>query len=369
MIKINPKTRAYLINIINTTIFWVLAVFLFVVLRTVGIVEGGDLLKFEHDQLRIDVLVMLTGGLVLGIAFGILDIFLDTEKIRKRSYGFIILIKSVFHISILILATYIIVVIISLSEAGFAFRHEYSFSLSKWIISGDFLAALIYTLVASLIISLIKQVGRTFGPGNLLRFMMGTYHHPKEEERIFMFLDMKSSSTHAEKLGHIKYSKLIQDCFYYLTDVVLERKVEIYHYVGDEAILTWRVNEGLEDANCIKTYFDFEEEIKEKAEYYDEEYGVVPEFKAGLNIGLVTIAEVGEIKRELHFHGDVLNTASRIEGECNRFNKKILISKHLKDRLPRNLDLIIDLIGNISLKGREKTLDVYSVEMKGLTSI
>jgi len=147
LIKINPKTRAYLINIINTTIFWVLAVFLFVVLRTVGIVEGGDLLKFEHDQLRIDVLVMLTGGLVLGIAFGILDIFLDTEKIRKKSYGFIILIKSVFHISILILATYLVVVIISLSEAGFAFRHEYSFSLSKWIISGDFLAALIYSLL------------------------------------------------------------------------------------------------------------------------------------------------------------------------------------------------------------------------------
>jgi len=85
LIKINPKTRAYLINIINTTIFWVLAVFLFVVLRTVGIVEGGDLLKFEHDQLRIDVLVMLTGGLVLGIAFGILDIFLDTEKTTNKN--------------------------------------------------------------------------------------------------------------------------------------------------------------------------------------------------------------------------------------------------------------------------------------------
>ncbi|MFQ5787190.1 MAG: adenylate/guanylate cyclase domain-containing protein, partial [Thermodesulfobacteriota bacterium] len=290
--------------------------------------------------------------------------FLDTEKIRKKSYGFIILIKSVFHLSILILATYLIVVIISLFEAGVALRHEYSFSLSKWIVSEDFLVALIYTWAASLVISMIKQVNLKFGPGNLLRFMLGTYHHPKEEERVFMFLDMKSSTTHAEKLGHIRYSKLIQDCFYYLTDVVIERKVEIYHYVGDEAILTWMVEDGVEDANCIKAYFDFEDEIKKRAEYFNKEYGLVPEFKAGVNIGLATVAEVGEIKRELHFHGDVLNTASRIQGECNRFNKKILISKHLKDHLTDNLDLQIDLIGNISLKGKEKSVDVYSVEIK-----
>ena len=39
-------------------------------------------------------------------------------------------------------------------------------------------------------------------------------------------------------------------------------------------------------------------------------YGVVPEFKAGLNLGLVTVAEVGEIKKELaygfEFLGDVI---------------------------------------------------------------
>ena len=32
-------------------------------------------------------------------------------------------------------------------------------------------------------------------------------------KRIFMFIDMKDSTTHAEQLGHVKFTHLIQDCF------------------------------------------------------------------------------------------------------------------------------------------------------------
>lgn len=53
-----------------------------------------------------------------------------------------------------------------------------------------------------------------------------------------------------------------------------------------------------------------------------------PEFKAGLSLGLVTVAEVGELKTEFAYHGDVLNTAARIEGYCIEFNKPLLHQKH-----------------------------------------
>jgi adenylate cyclase len=364
LVKINPRTKSYLSNILATAIFWLFATFLFVVLRTVGINQGGDFLKLEHDHVELDLITVLFGGIMLGIAFGILDIFLDTEKIRKKSYGFIILVKGIFHVSILILVTYLIVVILSLFEAGTALRQAYSFSLYKWTISEDFLVALVYLWVVSMVISLIKQVNLKFGPGNLAKFMLGTYHHPRVEERIFMFVDMKSSTTHAERLGHIRYSELIQDCFYDLTDVVIERKVEVYHYVGDEAILTWRVREGLDDANCLNAFFDFERVLYARSNYYTKKYGFSPEFKAGVNIGLATIAEVGEIKRELHFHGDVLNTAARLQGECNHYNKKVLISEDLRSRFSNYPDLNFELIGDIILKGKERKLSIYSVGNK-----
>ncbi|MHA1992727.1 MAG: hypothetical protein ACW98A_17360 [Candidatus Hodarchaeales archaeon] len=66
----------------------------------------------------------------------------------------------------------------------------------------------------------------------MLNFILGKYHHPKEEKRTFMFMDLKSSTTYAEKLGHIEYNKLIQDCFFDLTDVVAENNANIYQYVG-----------------------------------------------------------------------------------------------------------------------------------------
>jgi adenylate cyclase len=39
---------------------------------------------------------------------------------------------------------------------------------------------------------------------------------------------------------------------------------------------------------------------------------------------------VGEIRKELAYHGDVLNTAARIQGKCNEFKKRLLVSEPMK---------------------------------------
>ena len=91
----------------------------------------------------------------------------------------------------------------------------------------------------------ILQVNDKFGQGILINFLLGRYHKPREEERIFMFMDLRSSTTYAEKLGHILYSKLIQDCFYDLTDIAKKYGTQIYQYIGDEVVLTWKVKKIL----------------------------------------------------------------------------------------------------------------------------
>ena len=73
----------------------------------------------------------------------------------------------------------------------------------------------------------ILHISEKLGQGVLFNYLLGRYYKPKEDTRIFMFLDLTSSSTYAEKLGHIKYSSLIQDCFFDLTDVVNEFDVQI----------------------------------------------------------------------------------------------------------------------------------------------
>jgi adenylate cyclase len=55
----------------------------------------------------------------------------------------------------------------------------------------------------------------------------------------------------------------------------------------------------------------------------------VPEFKAGVNAGVVTVAEIGDLKREIAYHGDVVNTAARLRSACNEFDKQLLASEYV----------------------------------------
>jgi adenylate cyclase len=197
----------------------------------------------------------------------------------------------------------------------------------------------------------------------MFNLIMGKYHNPRVENRIFMFLDMKDSTTHAENLGHIKFSSLIQDSLNDLTSAIIEHKVEVYQYVGDEAVLTWNPVNGFENANCLQVYYTFKQTLNSRKEYYENTYGFVPFFKAGAHLGEVTVSEVGIIKREIAYHSDVLNTAARIQGKCNEFEAELLISETLKNEMENNKYYRFEHIGGISLKGKQQLVNIYKVNI------
>jgi len=218
------------------------------------------------------------------------------------------------------------------------------------------------TLLVVLAISSGYAISRMMGPGVLGNWVRGYYHNPREEERIFMFLDMKDSTTLAEKLGHLRFSALVRDFFHDLTNPVIETKCEVSHYIGDEAVLTWRMNRGLEKANCVRLFQLMRRQIEGRRDYYLKQYGIVPDFKAGLHCGSVVATEVGEIKSEIVFHGDVLNTAARIQGLCNAFDAELLISEDLAARLVLPADLRTTSLGPQLLKGKEHAVGIFRID-------
>lgn len=76
-----------------------------------------------------------------------------------------------------------------------------------------------------------------------------------------------------------------------------------------------------------------------------------------------TAAEVGEIKKELAYHGDVLNTAARIQSKCNEYQKKILISEQLKTYFDKQKSYVFQSLGDVLLKGKEKMVNIYAVSV------
>jgi len=200
------------------------------------------------------------------------------------------------------------------------------------------------------------------GQHALVSFVSGKYHTPVEEERVFMFLDIKASTTIAEKLGHTRYHAFLNDFFYDITPAIIESKGEIYQYVGDEVVVTWPKERGLRDANCINCYFRISAAIAKLAARYERKYGFVPTFKAGYHYGLVTAGLIGDIKRDIVFHGDTVNTASRIRSECSVVKRDLLLSGHLLDRLSISSYLTPESMGKIKLRGKEEEIELYTIK-------
>jgi len=59
--------------------------------------------------------------------------------------------------------------------------------------------------------------------------------------------------------------------------------------------------------------------------------------------------------------GDVLNTASRIQGECRNQNVNILLSSDLLDRMQLNSAYKQIALGEFPLKGKKEMTALYAI--------
>ena len=351
--------KLFLKQFFYAIIFWICSCTLFLLIRFLayGEDQSGE---NEIAQNIVPITEWLHYGLIVGILIGffyaIIE-FLFDKLLSKRIYlGITIILKFILYILVLIFSLTFILSII---------EQDMDINLPNgrgwWVENSIFWLAALYFFISSFIFLFIRLADEKFGKGILFKMLIGKYRNPKEEERIFMFLDLKSSTTIAEEIGHYKYSRLIQDCFLDLNKVVNRYNGEIYQYVGDEAVITWPYKRGLKNNNCVALYFAFNKALKKRSKYYSRRYNLNPFFKAGLHGGKLIIAEVGVIKKDLAFHGDVINTTSRIQEECNTYNEALLISEELLNQLKLKSRYNSAEIGNLELKGKQEQLKVYSI--------
>src|SRR6056297_2721965 len=114
------------------------------------------------------------------------------------------------------------------------------------------------------------------GPHVLRNFLTGRYHTPKEERRVFLFSDMKSSTTIAERLGHARYFVLLRAYYDALADAIVEHGGEVYQYIGDEIVVSWPDAVGLRDGHCLRCVLRMKRDLRQKAEWFEERFGLAP---------------------------------------------------------------------------------------------
>lgn len=301
---------------------------------------------------------------LFGFLFGLLFLFVhqigERREFGRMNFGRIILTKSALYIigfGLIFLAIYAVMILIFNLYPENALM-AFSWSKATIISTGSFLFILVSQIV---FLNFIIQADKTFGHSNLLNFVTGKYHSPVIEDRVFLFIDLKDSTSYAEELGIITYSMLIKDCFDDLNVLVKRHRAEIYQYVGDEVVITWPTSKTIERPYCVELFFAFRDLLENRADYYKNKYGFVPEFKAGANGGNVTATEIGDIKRDIAYHGDVINTASRIQGACNEYHQSYMIEANLFQKLSRVGHYENLFIENLQLKGKHGSTDVYGL--------
>lgn len=345
----------FLSLLFRTIIFWTLAFSIFVFIRYYAIgAEEGLIVTDYHIS---DILRYVSPlGLLIGILFAIVEFVFDKFLSKNLSLALVLIEKFVI---------YFIGIILSLNYVFPLVENELNLNLTTeegwWQTSQIFWIIVGYFLICSIVFSFVKIANDKFGKGVFFNLLLGKYRKPREEKRIFMFLDLQASTTIAEKLGHYNYSELIQDCFYDLNRIVTKYDAEIYQYVGDEAVLSWTYKRGIKNNNCVKLFFHFQDRIKKREKYYLKKYNLVPVFKAGIHGGKLIVTEVGTVKKEIAYHGDVINTSARIQGECNKYKELLLSSNILINDLSLSSMYKTEFIGKIELKGKKEKLDISAI--------
>ena len=133
------------------------------------------------------------------------------------------------------------------------------------------------SFTAALILSFIGQVNRLLGRGVMTRLILGRYHRPREENRIFLLVDLKGSTQIAEQLGNLRYHEFVKRFIGDVAANAVRHGGEVHRYVGDEVIVTWSEQRGLADAACIRAVFAITDALAHARPDYDAEFGIVPE--------------------------------------------------------------------------------------------
>ena len=307
-------------------------------------------------------------AIISGLLGGLLIVHMESADIdpNARRYSFLksLFIKTGMYLSYLAFG---IPVIIGLVESFYYnlqfFEHISSARFITFLLEKHFSLTVPVAFSCIVVMIFILQMNRKLGQRVFFNHISGRFRDPKEVERIFMILDLRASTTIAEQLGALQFHRFVNEFFSDITEAIIQNKGIIYRYIGDQVIVVWNYDKGLPLANCIQTYFSTKSIIKLLEKKYMDTYGIVPRFSTSFHCGTVVLGEIGDIKSQLVYHGEVLHQTKEIEKLFNRMDLKeaILLSNDLLKLLTLPSQYEAHTVAQIEGQQAEK-LEIYTLE-------
>ncbi len=364
---IRPKTQTQINQVLAITLFWILCGALLAVYKCVTydlVSERFIFIVPEHLPLGSFILVNIIGPAFGGVVGGGILVLVLNEKLRNRSYRYYLAVNILFFFVFIFTLNTVVSYFFFYEDQILSNNHKLQEAIRLLVLDPYAIRNIVTWLIIAFFTLQGMKIYEKYGPGTLLSMFLGKFHRPHEVERVFMFLDLSDSTSLAEQLGHLHFFSLLHDFYLDITDPILNSRGDIYQYVGDEVVISWPPQKAVtKDPNCIDCFFRIEETIAQREWHYRQKYGVVPTFKAAVHKGAVVVGEMGVIKREIVYSGDILNTTSRMMEQCKKRHQKLIISRDIVDMVSnfKLRDYTLDAMGDMSLRGKTQMVELFGV--------
>jgi class 3 adenylate cyclase len=214
----------------------------------------------------------------------------------------------------------------------------------------------------SLVFGAIFEFRRLIGGRVLGSFLLGTYHRPRREQRIVMFLDIAGSTALAEQMGEVRVHDLITRFFFDIDRPIADHDGEVHAYVGDQVIVTWPLSDDPKrNARSLRCFFAAEDGMADLAPAYTREFGVAPRFRAGIHAGPVVVSECGDTKRQIAYFGDTMNVAARLCEHSKAAGEALVASADMLTGTAIPPGLSVGSPTSLTLRGRQTPVDAHAV--------
>lgn len=317
---------------------------------TVGLVYGAFLSQ-EGLSAWTSMGMGMANGAGIAAAIGAIEIYLLREgssmkRLLRLPFLAVVLLKTAAYAAIVSL---FIVGLPWLAGASRLDRHA-------------MLVAIGFGMAMTLIVVVTLQAAGLVGRRTFRNLVLGRYRRPRAERRFFLFVDVVGSTAIAERLGAMQAHLFLAAVFSATAEAVAAARGEIYQYVGDEIVVTWTEEEGLPQARPLRCLADMRAALAAAAPEFRARFGAEPQLRAALHLGEVIAGEVGEQRRAIVYHGDVMNTASRLEQATRDAGVRFIVSDAALSALGPPAGFSCRDLGELELRGRRQPIRAWAVE-------
>ncbi|WP_298984711.1 adenylate/guanylate cyclase domain-containing protein [uncultured Roseibium sp.] len=206
------------------------------------------------------------------------------------------------------------------------------------------------------------EVTRLLGWEATVSLVSGRYNTPRLEPRVVLFADLVGSTALAEKIGELEFHVFLQDVALDLAGPIEDTYGAVHRYVGDAVIVTWPLETGVKQADCLTCALEMHRSLDTHADRYRKRFGAEPSLRVALHCGQVAAGEIGDWKKEIALLGDTMNTTARIERAAKSLGSDTVLSDTLVSQLPEPARTSLRRLPDYAAQGKQEPLRLWTTK-------